>query len=131
MNANDFIEQLELALAHVRSERTVLARFEAAFLVGHGSVFVTFINLPYARFKERRGGGAESENNRMLFSVQGFDSYPATPVAKIMVETLVNNITPRDQRLRKKTADPAKIAEYLAAYIGKTAESFPPNFTHE
>ena len=131
MNAEEFIAHLEEILAHVRSERTVLARFEPAFLVGHGSVFVTFINLPYARFKERRGGGAESENNRVLFSVQGFDSNPGTPVAKVTVETRVNNVVSRDQRLRKKTAAPAKIAEYLAKYIGEVASSTSPNFTHE
>lgn len=130
MNANDFIEQLELALASVRSERTVLTRFEPGFVGGHGSVFVTFVNLPFARFKERRGGGAESENNRVLFSIQGF-SDSSTPAAKITIETLVNNVTPREQRLRKKTASPAKVAEYLASYIGEVARNFPPNFTHE
>jgi hypothetical protein len=94
-------------------------------------VFVTFINLPFARFKEKRGGGAEAENNKQLFTVDGFNSDPSVPVDKVVVDTLRNHIASRDQKLRKKTGDPAKIAEYLASYIIKIAEHFPPNFTHE
>lgn len=133
MNAEEFIAQLEAALAHVRAERTVLAKFEPGFVSGptNGTVFVTFINLPFARFKERRGGGAEAENNRVLFSVDGFSSDPGVPVAKVTVETRVNNVVSRDRRLRKKTAAPAKIAEHMAKYIGEVASSTSPNFTHE
>ena len=36
----------------------------------------------------------------------------------------------RDLRLRGKTCNPEKMAQYIAAYLNKIAKSVPPNYTH-
>lgn len=112
-------------------ERTVLARFSPGFVKGprNGTVFVSFYNLPHARVQERRGGGAEAENNRMLFSVQGFSSDPELDAANLTATQQVNAFAPT--RLRKKSGPAGKIASYLAKYINEAALAHPPNFTHE
>lgn len=133
MNANEFIEFLrdELSLL-AKDGRSTFAEFNKGFVAGpsNGTVYVNFVNLPLDRFHQRRGGGAESENNRQLFSVKGFSSNPFVPVAKVTVEHMVNNIlgTPR---LRKKTASPDRAAAYLAGYISQVAAQNEPNLTHD
>jgi len=103
---------------------------------GRASVTVTFVNLPESRVRERRGGGAESENNRMLFMVRGFNDPPhdADPSARVEAEQLVCNVGHPGsgaKKMRKKTADPDKVATYLANYINDVAATFAPQFTHE
>lgn len=133
MDADQFIELL------VYNERTVSARFSPGFAPGpgRGSVFVDFVNLPISRVKERRGGGAESENNRSTFWIHGFDSSSSNPVEKVRVEQSKNGIyqgSPtqgvRAPNLRAKAATPEKIASYLADYINAVAEKFAPSYTH-
>ena len=133
MSADDFIALLNELLAPVQIDRTIFVAFEKGFVEGprNGSVYVTFINLPSARVKERRGGRAEAENNRMLFSVDGFSTTPSVEASKVVVESQVNNVIERERRLRKKTASPQKIAEYLAKHIVEVASSTPPRYTHE
>jgi len=135
MNPNEFFALLNDLLSTLAKDgRTVLVNFRPGFVKGptNGTVYVTFINLPSDRVKQRRGGGAEAENNRMLFSVNGFNSDPDLPVVKVQVEQSVNGIARGSvPRLRKKTAFPDKIAAYLAAYINEVAESHGPDFTHE
>jgi|WetSurMetagenome_2_1015567.scaffolds.fasta_scaffold78478_6 hypothetical protein len=105
---------------------------------GYGTctVFVTFINLPTSRVRERRGGGAEAENNRMLFSVSGFHGgqYATTDAEKVTAEQLVCSIGKTGNwapKMRKKTASPEKVAPYLAKYINDVARKFPPRYTHQ
>lgn len=138
MNADDFILCLRDHLSKlVLDERTFLVEFEAGFSPGkgRGSVVVNFINLPTPRHKERRGGGAESENNRQLFFVNGFHATAAEPADRLVVEQLTNGIGRGADdwapKMRKKTASPEKIAEYLAKYVNDIAARFEPNFTHE
>lgn len=78
MNATEFTQALESELSPlVRDQRTVTARFRSSrgfTSRPHQSLmFVNFYNLPEARHHEKRGGGAESENNRMMFMISGFD----------------------------------------------------------
>lgn len=141
MTADQFMRALAEKLSPlVRDERTTFITLHPSMgpVVGRKSSYitVTFINLPTPRAKERRGGGAENENNRMLFFVRDFNGPPFTlePVEKVKVELLVNNIVPRGDsyfNLRKKTASPDKIATYLAEYVNQVALNYQPNYTHE
>lgn len=100
---------------------------------GRASVTVTFVNLPLERVRQRRGGGAESENNRMLFMVRGFNAGPtsAEGVERVQVEQLVNHVGDRSENMRKKTGTPERVAEYLAEYVNRMAASHKPRLTHE
>jgi len=138
MKIDEFTEYFRQQLSPlVTDQRTLLVNTQPSWSSSidgrrEVSLHVTFVNLPFARFKERRGGGAESENNRMLFFVRGF--IELTDVDRITVEQRVNHVGPIGHgapNLRKKTARPEKIAEYLATYLNETASTFPPNFTHE
>ena len=131
MNAHDFTAALDQNLSPlVRNERTLVARFSSMHRAFQSMIFVNFINLPEERHRQKRGGGAESENNRMLFTVEGFGEHEEDPSApKLKVEQSVHGLF-EFRRMRTKTASPEKIAEYLAGYINEVAETIPPNFTH-
>lgn len=142
MDANHFIVQLQANLSRlVLDERTVYARFDDGLVPGpgHGSVFVTFVNLPETRVKEKRGGGAENENNHMSFVVHGFGERPDDHADKVQVKQLVNGVygpgsPSRENRapnLRSRTASPDKIATHLANYLNEVAENFEPKYTHD
>lgn len=95
---------------------------------------MNYYNLPEPRVLQKRGGGAEAENNRMLFTISGWGNFENVPVEKVKIEQTVDAIIPRGSNmrsLRAKTADPRKIAVYLADYLNQIAEMFPPNLTHE
>lgn len=95
-------------------------------------VFVHFYNLPEEHFKEGRGGGAESEKNRMMFMIEGFarfDPHGEPPKGKVKLEHSVNALDRRYQ-LRAKTDTPAKIAAYLANHLNKVVAEVPPKYTH-
>lgn len=135
MNATDFTRTLESELSPlVRDQRTVTARFKSSrgfTSRPHQSLmFVNFYNLPEARHHEKRGGGAESENNRMMFMVSGFDEDESAPVEKLKVE-LSNSVFPRTYHLRAKTASPEKVTSYVADFINKVAAENEPSYTHE
>ena len=135
MNANEFLEILNSSLSPlVDRERTVIADFKSSKgftdRPGSSNVYVNFINLPQERHRQRRGGGAESENNRMLFWISGFNEDSSDPVDRIKIEQSVNNIS-GSKNMRAKTASPDKIALYLARYLIETAGSVAPNLTHE
>jgi hypothetical protein len=132
-NAATFFEILNERISSlVSKERTMFARFDPPWegTRGGGLVFVDYFNLPEARHKQKRGGGAESHNNRMLFSIAGFGKTAEDPVAKVKIEQLVTLGHPTP-KLRGKTATPEKMAIYLADYISQVALEFPPNLTHE
>ena len=134
-SASEFLEILGSSLSPlVDRERMVIGRFKSSKgftnRPGSSNMAVDFINLSQARHKERRGGGAESENNRMMFWISGFNEDPSDPVDKIRIKQSVNGVQ-GSKSMRTKTASPDKIAIYLAKYINETAESVPPNLTHE
>ena len=84
--ATEFLDILNSNLSPlVDRERTVIATFKSSKgftpLPGHSSIAVNFINLPQERHKERRGGGAESENNRMLFGGRAADEQDLADMA--------------------------------------------------
>jgi len=135
-SANDFMKLLDSSLsALVDGERTVIARFSSSRgftdRPHQSGVFVSFYNLPEARIKEGRGGGAEAENNRMLFVIRGFDEDAASPVASVKIAQSINSLGRDVKNLRAKTGDPDKIAMYLARYLNEIAEAVPPNYTHD
>lgn len=140
LTADQFMQLFKETLPPgVRDERTTLVTLHPSLGPrGRGSAYVsvTFINLPTPRVRERRGGGAESENNRMLFFIRGFNDYPFAdePVEEVKVEQLTNNIHSLETRaptLRRKTCNPDRAASYLTDYVARVAGDFPPNFTHE
>ena len=92
---------------------------------GLDTVWVTLINLP----EEVKAPGAEAENNRMSFSVDGFapDGGPP-PTLKVKVEMRVSALS--GQKLRSKSGPPEVIANYLAQYINNIISTVPPKFTH-
>ncbi len=127
MTRNEFIDYFETL---VPVNRTV--RIGRGSSIGsYETIFIDFYNLPEAIVAERQGGGAEAENNRMLFTVRGFDR--ANPDApgndKLQVEFLVSAM-PREYKLRKKTAAPEVIARYLADFINRVAREVEPRLTH-
>lgn len=98
------------------------------------SVSVNFFNLPEDRVKQRRGGGAEGENNRQLFMVWGFEPDASVPVAKVKLDQSINSVGYPGNwapKMRAKSGSPEKVAAYLAQYINDVAASFEPNYTHE
>jgi len=138
-SADDFITILRESLSQlVHAERTVNASFKSSrgFTTrpGQSSIAVQFYNLPTPRVQERRGGGAEAENNRMMFWVHGFDEDSSTPVAKVKVEQSVSSIGQSGRwapKMRSKSGSPDKIAAYVADYVNGIAEQFEPNYTHD
>ncbi len=89
--------------------------------LGGDTIFVHFYNLTAARRGEKRGGGAEAENNRQMFSING-----ATGKVKHMVNAL--SVKPLAGRTRKSVAD---AAHYVGTYINAIVETVPPKLTHE
>jgi len=92
------------------------------------SQYINFVNLP--KGVGTAGGGAEGENNRMSFNVEGFakDGGPP-PSGKVKVE-MSRSALPREYKLRAKTGAPPVIAKYIADFLSKVAREVPPHFTH-
>jgi hypothetical protein len=138
-SATDFIRILNDSLNDmVVNDRTVIVTFSKGFVPGpgRGSLIINFINLPEERHRQRRGNGAESENNRQLFMVWGFDETPESPVSKVKIEQSINGLNMSSsgsfvQKMRTKSGSPDKVASYLAKYINDVADKFPPYYTHE
>ena len=129
MSANEFLELLDASLSPlVDGERTVIASFNSSRgftgRPGSSNIAVNFINLPRKRHQQRRGGGAESENNHMLFWISGFNEDPSDPVDRIKIAQSVNSIRGA-KGMRAKTASPDRIALYLANYINEIANGIP------
>jgi len=145
-SADEFVTALQGYLSPlVHSDRHVNANFKSSkgftSHPGQSRLAINFYNLPTSRVKERRGGGAEAENNRALFMVHGFETDSKIPVAKVKLEQLVNVIGSPDRwapnmrrwapNMRAKSGDPLTVAKYLANYINDVASTFPPQFSHE
>lgn len=95
-------------------------------------VFINFVNLPLDVWQKALGGGAEVENNRIMLTV-------LFPQPKNWYEKEVKDGTVRvslsvlhikTEKLRGKTGNPEKIAQYVADYILNIANTVPPHFTH-
>ena len=100
-------------------------------LRGTDSVFVNFFNLPGDVLKPGQGG-AEAENNRMMFIISGFDPKDAnapSPSGKVKIELSISAL-PRDYKLRAKTGTPEAIAKYLVDFLTKVTKEVEPKFTH-
>lgn len=96
----------------------------------YDTVFVNFINLP--KGVGGAGGRAEAENNRMLFSIEGFGKetpHSPPPTGKVKIELRVSAL-PREYKLRGKTGTPAQVAKYLADFLNKVVKEVEPKFTH-
>jgi hypothetical protein len=129
MNAIEFIDLLSSLSP---ADRQTRVRFQPSLGAarGGGSVYVNFVNLPPGR-----GDGAEAENNRASFWVEGFNYDPSVPVAKVKVDQN-NNVFHRAWLgapavpFRAKSGSPESIARYLAAYIDRVVRAIPPRFTN-
>lgn len=96
----------------------------------YSTVYINFINLPSG--VGGAGGGAEAENNRMMFSVDGFgkeDPHAPPPTGKVKIEMRVSAL-PREYKLRGKTGTPSQVAKYLADFINKVVKEVEPHLTH-
>jgi hypothetical protein len=132
MSANAFVD---LLTSMKPADRHTSIRFQKSIggERGGGSVYVNFVNLPPD--VGGAGGGAEAENNRASFWIEGFRYDPSVPVDKVKVESS-NNVFHRPWRgapgvpFRAKTGSPAVVAQYLADYLARVVATVPPNFTH-
>ncbi len=102
-----------------------------AFGQGPRTATVRFINLPEARVKQQRGGGAEAMNNIVVFSV-----FPTQAAGKLRVTRGADSLhiswkKPVTTKLRGKSGTPEVIAKYLAEHVNELVAKIPPSFTHE
>lgn len=88
----------------------------------YNSIFINFFNLPTGH-DGYGGGGAEVENNRMMFLIE------VAKDGKLKIQETVSAL-PRTHRLRTKTASPEKLVAYLGDFLRKVIAEVPPNFTH-
>ena len=136
MTAGAFVESLKAMLAPLDRQAVIknpapykggLVSLTGLFAGSGGDrVYVNFFNLPPGI--GAAGGGAEGENNRMMFTVEGFGD-EGKPASKVTVE-MTTSALPREFRLRKKSGPPGAIARYLADFLGKVVRDVPPHFTH-
>lgn len=100
---------------------------------GATALFVNFVNLPEGIGSA--GGGAEAQNNRMMFTitwprVRGvYADDKAVAEGQVRVEQSVSAL-PREYRLRAKSGRPEVIARYLADFINRVVREVPPKYTH-
>ena len=121
------VEFIALLKSHLQQNRMqIRIRNYETSPSARNSVYVNFINLPEAIAGT---SGAEAENNRMSFWIEGFGRN--LPMKDGMVKVQMHNSAlPREYRLRAKTATPEKIAQYLADFLNKVVKEVPPNYTH-
>src|SRR5438093_11858999 len=81
MSATEFIDVFS---SMHPSDRQTSVRFQPSIggKRGGGRVYVNFINLPPGTTRD----GAEAENNRASFWIEGFDYDPNVSVSKVKVE---------------------------------------------
>ncbi len=119
-----FIAELE-SLLNLDGRRIIVNR---PILGSSATVYINFINLPEG--VGGAGGGAEAENNRMMFSVGDFTKEGGPPPSgKVKVEMKLSML-PREYKLRAKSGPPQAAAKYLADFINKVVKEVPPHFTH-
>lgn len=119
LSLKDFLEKAKKLDV---GDRTIGAD-EGAVLAGrHSIAFVHFYNVP-----KEKSRGATGENNRMLFSIEGFDKTdPNAPApGKVKIEQRVNALD-RKWTLRAKTATPQAILDYLGTFLKKVVAEVEP-----
>lgn len=95
--------------------------------------YIDFFNLPESVMKGNAGGGAEAQNNRMMFQISGFHKYEAdspAPTGKLVVEMTVSAFSRDKYKLRKKTGPAEAVAKYLAGFINNVVANEEPKLTH-
>jgi len=97
----------------------------------YSTVFINYINLP----ENLAGGGAESENNRLMLQVSGFgkEEHAAPPSGKVKVELSISAVQDAANgrlRLRGKSGTPEQAAKYVADFLNMVAKEIPPRYTH-
>lgn len=127
--AEAFIEQTK-ALLKLKG-RQIKFRNKSSIGNPYSMVAIDFFNLPEGYRDE-----SEQENNRVHFQVTGFDPNDPKappPSGKVRVELRFANVgDPFGARinLRAKSAPVAQAAKYVADFINKIVEEFPPKYTH-
>jgi len=119
MSAEEFKREVEKHLNI--GDRQVSVRVDTSF--GTVGVYINLVNLP--KGVGGAGGGAEAENNRMMFSVR----FPDNPADKVKVEQTVSRMD-RKYKMRAKSGHPAQVAKYVADFINKVVKEVEPKFTH-
>ena len=138
MTSTEFIEAVRARLDI--GDRQVRFDNHSRFDDRYDTVFIHYFNLPAGL--GGAGGGAESENNRVMLAVNGFGRGKDEPApGKVKVGLSICNLTNphsspganyRERRwtMRAKTGTPEAIAAYVAAFLNKTAAEVPPHLTH-
>lgn len=127
MGSGDFID-LVGRLVDLRGRQLFYKNESILSGLRYDFVLLTFINLP----ESGHGGGAEAENNKMGFSVDGFGKdtpHSPPPSGKVKLEHRTSAF-PREYNLRGKTASPEVVAKYLASYLNDFISKVEPRFTH-
>lgn len=103
-------------------DRTISIPKHLALGDNHGSSYINFYNVPKGKAQ-----GAVGENNRIAFSVEGFDkSDPDAPApGKVKIEQRVNAIG-REWKLRAKSGTPQAILAYLESFLKKVVSEAAP-----
>lgn len=128
--SDDFIEAVKSQLK-IKDRRVRFNNKSTLGGLSYADVIINYINLPTG--VGSAGGGAEAENNRMLFFVEGFGKetpHTPPPRGKVRIRQEINMVTDRSKNLRAKTGTPEQIAKYLADYLNKIAAEVEPRFTH-
>lgn len=82
------------------------------------TIFVNFINAPMGV------GGADAENNRMMFSINGFNVNTDEPVERLRCELVVSVYRPK---FRTRTSKAEKLVEDIQEFCLKIENDFPPS----
>lgn len=128
--SDDFIEAVKSQLK-IKDRQIRFNNKSTLGGVRYDTVIINYINLPTG--VGSAGGGAEAENNRMMFFIEGFGKetpHTPPPRGKIRIRQEINMVTDRSRNLRTKTGTPEQIAKYLVDYLNKTAAEVEPRFTH-
>lgn len=133
VNPGDMPTAEQLRFKHSVSEHVKFDVRKLRWSFSDRQIFLNFINLPPGVGGE--GGGAEAQNNRMMFVVrmpQGRGAYAedvAVPAGSVRVELKVSAL-PREYRLRTKTAPIEKAGVYVADFLNTVVAEVPAKFTH-
>ena len=119
--SEDFIKMVEAQLK-LDGRRIQFDNLNNLAGPNYSTVYINFYNL------EKPRDSAHAENNRMLFSVDGFgkeDPHAPPPTGKVKINGVVCAL-PREYRLRGKSGTPAQIAKYFADHINKIVREVEP-----
>jgi hypothetical protein len=115
MSSNEFaaaIRSIDVGDRQIRVRQKIL---------GSDTIYVNFYNCPDGV------GGADFENNRMMFSISGFDKKDQDIKSERLRLELVVSMFPRERGFRAKNAKPETILPFLIEFIKSVARDFEPN----